>query len=104
MRPLAATPFAHLRALQSCSTIYRAPAEIAVRVYFHLKDGHGVIRDPEGVEVADLQAARVQAIQAIEELRQEDASASRDWSGWTLEVADGSGAALFSLDLASRFP
>jgi hypothetical protein len=73
-----------------------------VRVYFHLTSAHDVILDSEGVEVSDLQEARVQAIRAIEEVRQEDASAARDWLGWTLAVADERGTVLFSLGLDSR--
>jgi hypothetical protein len=70
-----------------------------VRVYFHLNNSHERIRDAEGVEVSHLPEARVQAIRAIEELRAEDQAAARDWSGWTLVVADASETALFSLDL-----
>ena len=70
-----------------------------MRLYFHLRYAHEVIRDPVGVEVADLEDARAQAIRAVEELRQEDASVARDWSGWTLEAADANGTVLFSLDL-----
>jgi hypothetical protein len=36
----------------------------------------------------------------IRDLRQEDPSVARDWSGWTLDVADATGAVLFSVDLA----
>ena len=70
-----------------------------MRLYFHLKDAHEVIRDVEGIEVADLEDARAQAIRAIAELRREDASAARDWSGWTLSVADERGTVVFALDL-----
>jgi hypothetical protein len=70
-----------------------------VRLYFHLKDAHEMIPDLEGVEVVGVREARIQAIRAIQELRQNDASATRDWSGWTLVVADASGALVFSLDL-----
>jgi hypothetical protein len=73
-------------------------------VYFHLRSAHDVIFDLEGLEVSDLQEARVQAIRALEEVRQEDASAVRDWSGWTLTVADARGTVLFSLDLDSDNP
>jgi hypothetical protein len=75
-----------------------------VRVYFHVRRAHDVIFDLQGLEVSDLQEARVQAIRAIEELRQEDVSAAREWSGWSLTVADASGEVLFSLDLDSIIP
>ncbi|HEX2137727.1 MAG TPA: hypothetical protein VHG30_17845 [Microvirga sp.] len=70
-----------------------------MRLYFHLKDTHEVIRDAEGIEVADLEDARAQVIQATKELRRENASAARDWSGWTLSVADERGMVVFALDL-----
>ena len=70
-----------------------------MRLYFHLVSTDEVIRDREGVEVADLHEARAQAVRAIRELRQKDPSAPRDWSGWTLTVADESEAVVFSLDL-----
>jgi hypothetical protein len=70
-----------------------------MRVYFHLKGGAETIPDLNGVEVSDLEEARVQASRTIEELRQEDPLAAEDWSGWRLEATDGRGRALFSLDL-----
>jgi hypothetical protein len=70
-----------------------------MRVYFHLKNGAETIRDLDGVEVSDLEEARVQAGRAIEELRQEDPLAAEDWSGWRLDAADESGRLLFSLEL-----
>jgi hypothetical protein len=57
-----------------------------------------VILDPAGVEVADPQHARVQALQVIEELRQTDA---QYWSGWTVTATDTAGAVLFTVDLDS---
>jgi hypothetical protein len=72
-----------------------------VRIYFHLTSAHDVIRDSEGVEVADLQEALLEATKTVEELRQADASAARDWSGWRLDVTDAAGCVLFSLGLDS---
>ena len=70
-----------------------------MRVYFHLVSEGEVIQDFEGVEVSSPQEARVQASRVLEELRQEDPSAARAWSGFRLIVADASGTVLFSLDL-----
>jgi hypothetical protein len=70
-----------------------------VRVFFHLSRAHEVFRDREGIEVADLEEARVQAISAIEEIRNEDHDATRGWSGWTLTIADESGEILLSITL-----
>jgi hypothetical protein len=74
--------------------------ETRVRVYFHLKYGSETIIDREGVEVSDLEEARVQASAAIEELRQEDWLAAQSWSRWRLEASDEGGQLQFSLDLA----
>jgi hypothetical protein len=79
--------------------VYDCSRRSAVRLYFHLKDSRDVIQDPVGAEVSDLEAARAQALRAIDELRREDASAAQDWSGWTLMVADASGAVLLALNL-----
>ena len=70
-----------------------------MRIYFHLKRGHEVLLDVEGVEVSDPQEARVQAALALEELRPTDV---RYWSGWTLTAVDAAGRVLFSVDLDSN--
>ena len=72
-----------------------------MRIYFHLKGAHEVILDEEGVEVSGPQEARVQALLAIEELR--DEKEGQGWSGWSLVAADDWGTVLFSLDLDSLF-
>ena len=69
-----------------------------MRVFFHLKDASETIRDEEGVEVSDLNDAKAEARNAIQELRENDAAA-RDWAGWKLEASDQEGALLFSLRL-----
>jgi hypothetical protein len=73
--------------------------EAVVRIYFHLKSGHEVVLDAEGVEVSDPHEARVQAALVIEELRPKDA---QFWSGWTLTAIDAAGRVVFSVDLDSN--
>ncbi|QFU16710.1 DUF6894 family protein [Microvirga thermotolerans] len=70
-----------------------------MRYYFHLTNGHDAIRDEEGTEVSDPQAALSSAMEAIEELRASDPSYSQDWVGWRLEVVDSSGRLVQSLPL-----
>jgi len=70
-----------------------------MRFYFNLVDGSEVILDKSGVEVPSQEEARVEAVKAIRELREEDATT--DWDAWTLEIADGSGRVFFSLPLES---
>ncbi len=70
-----------------------------MRVFFHLMDGTETIRDEEGVEVSDLDEARMQALDAIREIRASDAA--RDWGAWRLEASDQAGSLLFSLNLGA---
>jgi hypothetical protein len=72
--------------------------EAGVRIYFHLKSAHEMLRDGEGVEVSGPQEARAQAALVIEELRPKDVHL---WSGWTL-TATAAGRVLFAVDLDSN--
>ena len=70
-----------------------------MRCFFHLVNGLETIPDDTGIEVADLETAKVQAQKAIGELRQEYRGASVDWSGWRLDIKCPAGRLLHSLDL-----
>jgi uncharacterized protein DUF6894 len=70
-----------------------------MRCYFHVLTATGVIRDEEGIEVADLNHARAEALAALHEVREEDEAAGTEWQKGTLEVTDSAGAVLFSLPL-----
>ena len=76
--------------------------DAAMRLFFHLVDREEVVRDLEGIEVANLMDARTEALRAIEELRHEDEVAARNWSGWTLNVTDAAGTLILSIDLDSN--
>jgi hypothetical protein len=58
-----------------------------------------MIRDEDGIEVADLDAAKAEALKAVQEMRGEQDTESHDWGDWTLAISDASGAVLFSLDV-----
>ncbi|MBZ6078368.1 DUF6894 family protein [Microvirga puerhi] len=75
------------------------PISVIMRCYFNLVDGHARILDHDGIEVLDLDQARVQALKAIEELLEEDGEMADDWRNWTLEVTNESGTILFSIPL-----
>jgi hypothetical protein len=62
-------------------------------------NGQETILDDTGIEVVDLETAKVQAQKAIRELRQEDGGASEDWRGWRLDIVCPAGRLLHSLDL-----
>ena len=70
-----------------------------MRCYFHLTRGDETIRDDLGIEVADLDDARVAATKAIAEMRAADPRLADEGAGWTLTVADVSGAVLFTIPL-----
>ncbi len=72
-----------------------------MRLYFHLRDKHYMLPDVDGVEVSDIAKAWCVAREMIRTLRQEDPSAARDWSGWTLSVVDPAAAVSFTINLDS---
>ncbi|WP_230532326.1 DUF6894 family protein [Microvirga roseola] len=74
-----------------------------MKCYFNLVNGPERIADKSGVEVKDLDQARLQGLKAIEELREENGAASREWKNWRLEVTDSTGALLFSISLGETF-
>jgi hypothetical protein len=67
-----------------------------IRLFFHLKDKHQAIPDYEGVMVVDLQDARAQVLQAVEDFRHQGA---QEWSGWTLVAVDETGTVVFTVSL-----
>ena len=73
---------------------------MSTRLHFNLISKSGFLPDQEGVQVVNVRDAQAAALSMLEELRQEDASAARDWSGWTLSVTDRGGRVLFSIDLS----
>jgi hypothetical protein len=74
-----------------------------VRYYFNLTDGDEMIRDEDGLELSDVQAAVASALKAIAELRAEDPSSSQEWQGWRLEIVDESGHILKSVPLGASY-
>ena len=68
-----------------------------MRVYFHLLKGEETIRDDRGIEVADIEDARTQALEAIAEMLARDPRLAGEAAGWTLAVTDAAGAVLFTL-------
>ena len=67
--------------------------------YFNLVSAHQTIADDQGVEVADVDEARMLAREAAAEMIQAGEAQIADWRGWQLEAADASGAVLFTISL-----
>jgi hypothetical protein len=70
-----------------------------MRCYFNLENGGEVILDHEGIDIAGIDEAHSEALQAMDEMREEEHAAGADWNGWTLKVCDRSGAVLICIDL-----
>lgn len=70
-----------------------------MRVYFHATNGVRSILDQVGIEVVDIEQARVEALRALEEFRQELDPFEDCLSGWRLEVVDAAGLVVLTLDL-----
>ncbi|MFL4992684.1 MAG: DUF6894 family protein [Microvirga sp.] len=68
-----------------------------MRCFFHLVNDHEEIVDNTGIEVQDLESAKVQALLAITELRQEIGADIEDWSGWRLDIVCPQGTLLHSM-------
>jgi hypothetical protein len=68
-----------------------------MRCFFHLVNDHEEIVDNTGIEVQDLESAKVQALLAITELRQEIGADIEDWSGWRLDIVCPRGTLLYSV-------
>jgi hypothetical protein len=75
---------------------------MSARLYFDLVNTHQSIQDREGIEVEDVDQAKVAVALMLEEHRQDDASTAQKWSGWTLSVRAGAGQVLFCADLDSH--
>jgi hypothetical protein len=75
---------------------------MSARLYFDLVNLHDSIPDREGIEVVDIGEAKAAVAAMVEQLRQEDASAAQEWSGWTLKISDDAGRVLFSMSLDAR--
>ena len=70
-----------------------------MRCFFHLVNGHEAILDEAGIEVSDLEMAKVQAMKAIRELRQESGGTTSEWGGWRLDIVCTEGSLLYSIGL-----
>jgi hypothetical protein len=70
-----------------------------MRCFFHLVNDHEEIVDNTGIEVQDLEGAKVEALLAITELRHEIGAEVEDWSGWRLDIVCPEGTLLHSLPL-----
>ncbi len=72
-----------------------------MRCYFHLVNGNRILFDDTGVDVPNLDMARVYAMRAIGELRHDTGDPTEDWTGWRLNIVCPEGTLLHSIRLTT---
>ena len=65
--------------------------------YFNLVSSHHTITDDEGLEVADVEEARMFAREAVAEMVQDGVAEIAHWRGWEMKARDTSGTVLFTV-------
>jgi hypothetical protein len=55
--------------------------------FFHVRDGDGLIEDPEGTDLPDLDAARAEALSAARQIRVRAAERGQALAGRRFEIA-----------------
>lgn len=70
------------------------------RYYFHLRDGHDLLMDPEGREVSDVSQVRTLALKDARSLISQDALSGRINLQQAIEVLDERGAVVHRLAFA----
>jgi hypothetical protein len=67
------------------------------RYYFHIRQGDILIQDPEGIEVAETEALKEEAVEAARDLLADGDLQGLDRREWLYEIADESGATVLTL-------
>jgi hypothetical protein len=70
-----------------------------MRCYFHLVSYDEKILDEDGVEVSDLDRAKIHALTAITELRHGVSELDDNWNGWRLDIVTADGTLHCSIPL-----
>jgi hypothetical protein len=73
------------------------------RFYFHISTKENVLRDEEGVELADLATAHDCGIQIMYGTMLYDPE-EQDWRGWMIKIADAKSRTLLTLLYPARKP
>jgi hypothetical protein len=71
------------------------------RYFFNVKDGETVI-DDEGVELADLSAARREAVETAGRMFADSHDHPWDGTSWCMWVTDQGGTTLFTLEFTAK--
>lgn len=71
-----------------------------MRCFFHLVSAFETLLDDVGVEVPNVQVAKVEALKVIGDLRQASDEQTEDWVGWRLDIMCPKGSLLHSIPLS----
>ncbi|AYD04618.1 hypothetical protein [Neorhizobium sp. NCHU2750] len=63
-----------------------------IRLYFHIREGDRLSRDPEGAEFQDVQTAHTEAVRSARELLSQRVLNGEEIDGQSFELTDESGA------------
>ena len=74
------------------------------RYYFHIKDGTDLIKDQEGTELATPDAARVQALKSVRELRADAIKSGKPLGADAVVIADEQGGTLTFVPMNEALP
>ena len=73
--------------------------------YFDVHDGDRVLKDDDGTDLADIDAARAHAVVVVQELMfRRDGMLERDWSEWKMSIHDGEGGELLRFNFSDVSP
>ncbi|WJH38467.1 hypothetical protein N7E02_07560 (plasmid) [Aliirhizobium terrae] len=62
-----------------------------IRLYFHIRDGDRLSKDPEGAEFQDVQTARTEAVRSARELLSQRVLNGEEINGQSFELTDDNG-------------
>lgn len=69
------------------------------RFYFHIRDGSGLIEDPDGSDLPDLDAARAEALASAREILANRLRSGEVLDGQSIEITDAAGEVLATVPL-----
>jgi hypothetical protein len=73
------------------------------RYFFHLRDHTDEVLDPEGVELADLEAAKETALRAARDTMSHDMQAGKLDLRYRIDVEDDAGHVVHSIQFSDAF-
>jgi hypothetical protein len=74
-----------------------------MRFFFNLRNGAECIFDREGIDSDDIKTIQDEALNAVAELHADAGGPLAEWSGWSLEITDSTGAIVAFIRLDDAF-